>query len=577
VLALMAAAVLLLGLRGCGGLLGRGMPPAEVVLRHRLRHLEDLLASPAGASLVAFERALVVVDKQLVENLIAAAIPYEGTVAGFARIALHSADVFFDDGNAFVRLDGSAWLGDRTPNEEFARVSVYGELDVVELDPEVSVLRTRLRVIAVDAKDVNTPILSTLAERLIENLGWLRIDSFEGLTYHLEIPVRLGNELRLPEISGPDVRIAAATIPLDVSVRSIRAFYDKLWVSADVAVRPDSAAPESASAGARTESRSAGSRSYGEAHSTSLHDRYAALHAELAERVSADTLLQTAIADSAEIALALREGLVTDLMTEAARRYLDRIELDIDTEGLTGSADGDLEIKTPLGKMTAGRWSVRLDFHRLRGTLRARSPSVSVTAENRVHVALPVEIESGVGAATIQFAWDPKGLANAVCREFETSERVEGRILAREYILSGDFVLSAGHEAIVAEPDFPADKFPIAVDPSEGTWQRVMETLRSQDRWNRCGIVMDPEKVVARLSALGERGFKVKLPRSIFRPVVIPASLLKSVRVGRSQVALTIRPNALRMSPGTFWYSASFATEIEGVDRGARRHGAGIP
>lgn len=550
-------------------LLGPRVAPEDVVLRHRLLRLEGLLQTPADSSVVAFERALVVIDERLVQSLLVAAIPYRGTVGGFARIALRSADVSFDDGTALVRLDGAAWLGRDEKKEPLASISIYGELDVVDVDPDISVLRTRLHVIAVDARHVRAPVLASLTERLIENLGSLKIESFEGLNYDVEIPMRLGNELRLPEIEGGDVRIAAATIPLDVKVQSVRAFHDKLWVSADIGVRGDSASAPPVltlrnSTPATPRLRPGSGRNVPSA-GPALRERYAALHADLVARVAADAQLRVAVADSAEIALALREGLVIELLRETARRYLDRIELDIDTKDLDANADGELKVKTPLGKIAAGRWKVKLVFHRLQGILRARQPSVAVIARNRVHVGVPVILESGSGEATLTFSWDPSGIANVLCREFETSQRVKGRILAREYVLSGDFVLEARAEGIVADPVFPEDKFPIAVDPSADTWEGVMTALRSQDRWNRCGTAMDPEKVAQKLADLGERGFNVKLPRSIFRPVAIPASLVKSVRVGRSQVALSIRPNALRISPGTLWYSASFGTHIEGV------------
>ncbi|MFN0150487.1 MAG: hypothetical protein ACKVU1_07240 [bacterium] len=586
VAAIVSIAALFLLSRGCGALLLAGAAPNEVVLQHRLMCLEQLMQLPADGSLVAFERALVIVDERLVRNLLLTAIPYQGTVGGFVRIALGSADVSFDDGTALVRLDGSAWLGDDEANAAFARISVYGELDVVDLDPEVSVLRTRLRIIAVDATDVSAPMFSRLAERFIENLGWLKIESFDGLNYDLEIPVRLGNELRLPEIDTGDVRIAATTIPLRVAVQRVRALHNKLWVAADVVVcgEGDSVATPSPPSRDRSEIRKDRRHRSGRARraagdpkrdhdavegkrgrsAASLSERYAALHAELESRVSADAPLAVALADTGEIALALREGLLTDLLREIARRYLDRVELNIDTKDLCATKDGELKVKTPFGQMAAGRWSVRLDFHGLRGVLRARRPEVTVIAENRVQVAAPVSIESGSSEATLHFKWDPKGMANLVCREFETSEPIEGRILRREYIVRGEFVLAAGPDGIVADPEFPEDRFPIAVDPSTESWSRVMAALESQDRWNRCGIAMDPENVARKLAELAEEGFKVKLPRSIFRPVVFPASLVKSVKVGRSPVKLSIRPNALRVSPGTFWYSASFDTDIDG-------------
>src|SRR5262245_54583692 len=183
VLIAMALVAFVLLNRGCRTVLHRGDEPGDVVLKHRVMRLEQLLDTPADSSLVVFDRALVIVNEELVRNLLVAAIPYQGTVGAFVRIALHSADVSFDDGTALVRLDGSAWLGHEETKDPLARITVYCELDVVDLDPEINVLRTRLRVIALDATSVNASILAPVAERLIENLGWLEIESFEGLNY----------------------------------------------------------------------------------------------------------------------------------------------------------------------------------------------------------------------------------------------------------------------------------------------------------------------------------------------------------------------------------------------------------
>src|SRR4026208_1077490 len=72
-------AVVVLLNRGCGVLLGPRVAPEDVVLGHRLLRLEGLLQTPADSSVVAFERALVVIDERLVQSLLVAAIPYRGT------------------------------------------------------------------------------------------------------------------------------------------------------------------------------------------------------------------------------------------------------------------------------------------------------------------------------------------------------------------------------------------------------------------------------------------------------------------------------------------------------------------
>jgi hypothetical protein len=139
-------------------------------------------------------------------------------------------------------------------------------------------------------------------------------------------------------------------------------------------------------------------------------------------------------------------------------------------------------------------------------------------------------------------------------------------VIPKRYQLKGDFILSAGEDNLMADPEFPPDKFVISVDPSEETWQVVKKEIESQDKLFKCGLVVNPEKVLAKLKEIGMKGFKVKLPRTLFRPVSLPASITKSVRVGSSIVELSVRPNILRVTPTTFWYSASVGTKTSARD-----------
>lgn len=291
-----------------------------------------------------------------------------------------------------------------------------------------------------------------------------------------------------------------------------------------------------------------------------------ALHDQIEIYIDRDTYLATALAESAEVVLALPEEIIHDVFHEITHNYFDRVELNLEPDDLEVEEDGTLRVNTFLGKVTAGDWKVRVEIHQLRGLLAAGSPNVTVTGTNRLRLDVPAHLKEGTGSATLHFDWDPKGLGSLVCNKYSTTVRASGNVIPKDYRLKGDFILSAGEENLMADPEFPPDKFVISVDPSEETWATVKKEIESQDKLFKCGLVVNPDKVLAKLKEIGAKGFKVKLPRTLFRPVSLPASITKSVHVGSSAIELTVRPNVLRVTPTTFWYSASVKTNTGAPD-----------
>lgn len=218
-------------------------PPAQptaeqAVLERQRTALAGLLDEAGDGPLVPFDRVLVVVDQALVQDLLASAIPYERVVSRY-RVRVTSAAVRFEDGFALVRLDGRASLAGGPEAAAFADVSVFGGLDVLELEPDSGVLRGEVRVIAVDARRVAVMGVGAPpdAEALIEQLGRERLEAFGSLVSRLQIPVRLERAVELPAVASEHgVKIAAARIPLRAAVTHVRALRGRLWVSIDAAV-----------------------------------------------------------------------------------------------------------------------------------------------------------------------------------------------------------------------------------------------------------------------------------------------------------------------------------------------------
>jgi hypothetical protein len=242
-------------------------------------------------------------------------------------------------------------------------------------------------------------------------------------------------------------------------------------------------------------------------------------------------------------------------MQEVAARYLDRVTLEL--EAIEVHEKGEVQPRTFLGKIKAGVWWVELDIHRVKGVLRAGRPRVRFAGTNRLGVQLPVTLEGGQGNATLRFTWDAKGIAGLVCRDFDVTREISGRVLSRDYELSGAFTLAAGRTHLTARPVFPDTRFRLFVDLQAESWQALREELARQDTPGRCGLGLDPDKVVARLRELVQRGFDVRLPDKLQRAVELPAAFEPSVEIEGRTVGLSVKPLALKVTPTMISYGAA--------------------
>ena len=284
--------------------------------------------------------------------------------------------------------------------------------------------------------------------------------------------------------------------------------------------------------------------------------------AEFAKIVAGDPVVTEALAQGGDIILGIRPALVEDVVQEVAARYLDRVALDLPLEKQVHDAHA-LTVGTFLGKVNAGTWTLDVTIHRVRGLLRARPPRVSAAPDNTLTVSLPVVLEEGHGSATVHFNWDSRSVASVVCKDFDVTKRLDGEVISREYPVAGAFQLSAGPERLRAEPRFPPREFRIGVDMTDKSWAEVRAAIQEQDDVTKCGLGLDPDKLLAKIRDRLHEGFDVKLPRSLFRPVDFPAAVRQDVMIEDRRVDLAVQTRALRITPVAVWYGADVHTRIQ--------------
>jgi hypothetical protein len=221
-----------------------GAPPRlsaqEALLSRQNQELLKLAAAADNGTLLDFKGVLIVVDQVLVQDLLRAVTPLEADVGSGFHVKIDSADAAFGDGVALVRLTGTASVGGASVGSP---VTVFGAIDVVELDPTSGVLQCRVSILGVEAQDATALGRGDPVGRLTEALTGGGLSFLLG---SLEIPISVENRLSIPVVESKHLHIAAENLPLTIAVKEVKVFGGRLWVFVD-AVVPSPTSPEAKS------------------------------------------------------------------------------------------------------------------------------------------------------------------------------------------------------------------------------------------------------------------------------------------------------------------------------------------
>jgi hypothetical protein len=539
-------------------------PVPEATLERQREGLAALVAEAEAGDLFPDtpDRVLVLVDQGLIQRLLTALTPSEHVIADRYHVVITGARVVFEDGFALVRLDGRASFAGVAESDVFADLTVLGDLEIPPLQQRREVLNARIHVLAVDARQVAVLRPSRRAEDLVEELGRTKLEEFAALASSLEIPVRQDHEIAIPAVgpAGP-IAIAAASLPVHLSLVAVRAFHAKLWIAMAVSTGATPAPPRPATARPRTAAAAPDLRGLSpDERLLKLREEHERLHARFESLLAGERIVADTEQVAGDMVLVVRAGLVKEVAREAAQRYFDRVALDL--AGIAVKQSGEIRADTFLGKVNAGRWTVDVNLLHVRGLLRARAPKIELQEGNQVQFAMPVVLEEGEGTAAVHFAWESRGVAKLVCRSFDTRQEVSGRVKPDEYPVEGSFRLEATKDSLTAVPRFDP-VFRVKVDLSRESWAKVRAALEAQDDITRCGLALDPDKLFAQLQEIVGKGFAVRLPRKLLRTVTLPVGLTQAVEVQGRRVALAVAQDALRITPDGLWYSIGVRARLE--------------
>lgn len=269
-----------------------------------------------------------------------------------------------------------------------------------------------------------------------------------------------------------------------------------------------------------------------------------------------------------------RGGIMIGIPTSFTRSIVQQIVTGL-FEGMTLTLknlkvhkEGDVKAKMLLRKKRVGTFVLDLDIKEVQGILKPGTPDLRFS-KNRIGVSLPVRLDRGVGNAELRFQWDSKGLAaNTICGDVDTTQFVTGGVKPEDYRLDGGFAIGSQGEAVALRPEFPDLAVRIFVDPSEQAWAVVDKVVK--ERRKGCEIALNKVDVKAQLAKILGRGFNVKIPQKILKPVRLPAGVSQSLEIQGVKLPVTVKFTGVLVASDRVWYGADLT--LGKVDRaGAER------
>jgi hypothetical protein len=286
-----------------------------------------------------------------------------------------------------------------------------------------------------------------------------------------------------------------------------------------------------------------------------LQDQRDALQKALSERIVA--------AGEKSLSRAPRAGVMIGMPTSLVRRIAEQVvtglfrQTTLTLRNLHVSKDGEVKAKMVFRKKKVGKFELDVDIHEVKGLLQPGKPELSF-AHEKIGIRMPVALAKGSGSASIHFVWDSKGLAaNMVCGDVDITREVTGGVRPEEYRVSGAFGISSAGEEITLRPDFGELAVRIFVVPSQQAWE-VVDGVVAEQRGG-CRMALEKMNIKAILGKLLDKGFNVKIPKKIFKPVRIPAGVRASLNVQGVKLDLQATPTALLVAEDRLWYGSDLS------------------
>jgi hypothetical protein len=285
-----------------------------------------------------------------------------------------------------------------------------------------------------------------------------------------------------------------------------------------------------------------------------LRDQFRALLAE-------NDVLDFTSAPEGNILVGVPTRFAEDLVGQMVSGLFSEVRLRL--KNIKAHHEDDVKARV-LFPQTVGHFVLDVEVREIQALLKPAKPRLRFGGD-RIGIQLPVTVASGRGTGTVRFQWFGKGLAGAVCGDMDVSPDVSSDVKPATYTVSGEFQLAAQGDTLVAQPRFGDVVLKIVLRPTEQTWQTLAATVEDmkEDKNGVCRMAIKKIDVRSIVQKIIDKGFAVKLPPKLFKPITLPATVEQSVGIQGRTVTLGARPLDLRVTPVMLWYGVALGAVVE--------------
>ncbi len=478
--------------------LGAFLPPGDVQLAIRESLLQDILA-----------RSLPIREK------------FEG---GKFEARLDKAILDLGDGLATITLLGHGRMVGPNASPLEADLKLETHIDVVEFRPDVGTLRAGLAITAAHVIRARGTVGGPLANPAARYFSSLKVEDWNRQRPTLEIPIRVEQEITLPPIQG-DFSVDSCRIPLVVGVSALTVLQDRLVISLALgADRGPTPVPPWAVVEPRERRRSKNEliRLYRGGLS---HFGHKALLNRVRAFAARDSLWQGLMASNRDVAAIVPLPVLQTLCNRVARSYIQGARLDFDPNV---KAHFDQEIRFNLlgGSSGAGHIVGDVRVTHLQGQLSVEGdPKLKLLPPDGLELTAPIRVHRGSGRVRLDMRWDPNFLVAIVCRGFEFQSTLNGEVRPFTHALQTRIRFDTSGSRVLGRPVVRRDRVTVPCEFTPASLAKVRAALLEQDKFLKCGMVMNADSALARLRTLVRRDVEFRMPKRLFKPFSLPVSL----------------------------------------------------
>jgi hypothetical protein len=268
---------------------------------------------------------------------------------------------------------------------------------------------------------------------------------------------------------------------------------------------------------------------------------------------SRDSLWQGLMASDRDVAAIVPLPVLQTLCNRVAGTYLQGARLDFDPH-IRAHLDKQIRFKLLGGTAGAGRIVGDLRVERLQGRLQmAGEPKLALLPPDCLQLTTPILVLHGSGRVKLDMKWDPSMLVSIVCGGFGFQQTLTGDVLPFSHVLQTRIRFNAEPDRFVGRPVVRQDRISVPCEFSAASLGKVQAALLEQDKLLKCGMVMNPDSVLADLRTLIRRKVRFGLPQTLFKPFAVPFSPRQRYDAGDFRITarmedpeVVVRPEYLR-------------------------------